>query len=439
MTPRRPLEPAGLFLVAAMLLAGLVTIPQERLQLGPVTGGGALTLLICGGAWLLWFVRPYFPPRHIPPLLPLLLFLLYAAGSMAWYEVSFKGLQNLAVTLGFFGLILLAARETRRDARLARLLHRCLDAGTLFAAAVYTASVALEGMGADDGRFVLARPFALFALAGVARQLSLWQAGRRIGLVAAGLLVGVIFLSVSRVALVAAVMLFPLAAFVRGDRKGLAVSLWAGAVGVAGLVAAVLLSDTMYERFFGYDRTLNVGGFWINGSGRSAMWDAVWASAKESPVFGKGLGSAARLIDRNFPGLGHPHNDFLRFLHDFGLVGVACWLAFVGAVAHALWGIARRRALRHDKDLPIYLAPLLALAALSASMFTDNSVTYQFVMFPLGMLLGCALGRIDAEELDRTQGELTGMLLLPPVWLEARRKPVKPVATAAAPAGVGRP
>lgn len=424
MTRRSVLEPVGWFLVAAMLLAGTVTIPQERLQLGPVTGGGALTLLVCGGAWLLWFARPYFPPRHVPLLLPLLLFVVYAAGSMLWYEVSFKGLQILAVLVGFFGLALLTARETRRDANLARLLHRCLDAGTLFAAVVYTASVALYGLGADDGRFVLARPFALFALAGVARQLSLWQAGKRAGLIAAGLLVGVIFLSVSRVALVAAVMLFPLAAIVRGDRKGLAVSVWVGALGVAGLVAAVMLSDTMYERFFGYDRTLNVGGFWINGSGRSAMWDTVWASAKQSPVFGHGLGSSARLIDQYFPGLGHPHNDFLRFLHDFGLVGVACWVAFVGAVTHALWRIARRRALRADRDLPIYLTPLLALAALSASMFTDNSVTYQFVMFPLGMLLGCALGRIDAEELDRSgDGNAATNLLLPPVVLEARRKP----------------
>lgn len=419
----RGLDPVWLFLLAAMLLAGLVTIPQ-RYSLGPVSGGGGLTILLCAGAWVLWFVRPYFPSRHVPLLLPLLLFLLYAAGSMLWYQVSFKGLQNLAVTLGFFGLALLTARETRRDGELAHKLHWCLDAATLFAALVYAAAVATQGMGADSDRFILARPFALFALAGVARQLALWQAGDRPGFVKAGLLVTLIFLSVSRVALVAALMLFPLAALIRGDGRSFRNAVGMGVLGLAALVAGVLLSDTMYDRFFGYDRTLNLGGFYINGSGRSAMWEALWVSAREAPVFGWGLASSSHLIDRHFPGLGHPHNDFLRFLHDFGIAGLACWLVFLAAVISVLSRIARRRARQADPDLPIYLTPLLALIALSASMFTDNSVSYQFVMFPAGILLGCALGRIDAEELDQPAPEGRWGGALPPVLLRARRRQV---------------
>jgi hypothetical protein len=69
----------------------------------------------------------------------------------------------------------------------------------------------------------------------------------------------------------------------------------------------------------------------------------------------------------------------------------------------ALWFlyVRARHALRspggHD-DAPQFLVPLLALLAVTASMFTDNSVGYSFVMFPLGILIGCAVGRARAHE-----------------------------------------
>jgi O-antigen ligase len=195
--------------------------------------------------------------------------------------------------------------------------------------------------------------------------------------------------------------MFPLAAACRGDWRGIARAAAIAGLGAAVLLAAIFLSDAMYERFFGYDANMTVGGVTFNSSGRTKMWEMLWASSQESVVFGKGVGSSALLIDKHFPKLGHPHNDFLRFLHDFGVIGLACWLAFLANVLFFLRRQVMSRARANDRSLPVFLTPALALVALSASMFTDNSVTYSFVMAPLGVMLGCALGRMRTSDVRR--------------------------------------
>jgi hypothetical protein len=86
-----------------------------------------------------------------------------------------KGLQVLAVMVGFFGLMLLTARQVERRPKTARELHRMLDWGTAFACLFYVAFVPGHGWGHDY--ILVARAFALFAMLGVARQLAAWRAG----------------------------------------------------------------------------------------------------------------------------------------------------------------------------------------------------------------------------------------------------------------------
>jgi hypothetical protein len=53
--------------------------------------------------------------------------------------------------------------------------------------------------------------------------------------------------------------------------------------------------------------------------------------------------------------------------------------------------------LGNREELQFHLAPLLALAGVCASLFTDNSISYIFVMAPLGMLIGCSLSRLKVQ------------------------------------------
>lgn len=390
---RRAPDVSFLFLALALLIGGTVNLPQ-MVEVGPVSGGGALSILLCGGAWLLWVARPTLRREHVPVLLPLIFFCVLAVGSMGWFVASTKGLQLLCVLAGFLGFTLLSAREVESDPRLAVRLHRVLDVATWFATATYAASLLNHGIGNEA--FVLPRPFALFALIGIARQLSIWQRGDWRGFVGAAVITAVILLSVSRVALVAALILFPVAAVVRGDAKGLA---FAGGTAILGglvLAAALALSPLIYDRFFGYDSTMQIGGVWINGSGRTAMWALLWENAQRAPVLGHGLASSSLLMDHYFVGLGHPHNDFLRFFHDFGAVGLGFWIAFHGGAMVVLFRRARAAARANSPDHAFHLVPFLSLVAVALAMFTDNSVSYSFVMMPLGILFGCSLGRSAA-------------------------------------------
>src|SRR3712207_5445699 len=102
------------FLTLVLLVSGTVTLPQA-LNLGPVSGLGGWTIFISSGAWLLWALRPYFPRELLWTLLPLVLFGIFATFSLSWGGLTVEGLQNLAVSAGFAGFVLLAARECERS------------------------------------------------------------------------------------------------------------------------------------------------------------------------------------------------------------------------------------------------------------------------------------------------------------------------------------
>jgi O-antigen ligase len=390
-----------LLLLCVMATCGAVTLPQ-LLKFGPVTGLALLSVGFCGAAWLLWLAKPWFPLDRWPILVPLLMFTVYGVGSMLWYPPTVKGLQVLAVMVGFFGLMLLTARTVEGRPRTARELHRVLDWGAIGASLFYAALVPAHGWGHD---FILvARAFALFAMFGVARNLAAWRAGDAKGFWIAAAITGAIVISVSRTAMVAAMLMFPLAALSRFDRKGLLQAVGMAAAGVAVMAAVIFSSPAMYERFFGLDASMNVGGVAINASGRTQMWALLYADGADARWFGKGVGSSSILIDRYFPALGHPHNDYLRVLYDYGVVGLACFVAFLIGLTRVLVGAFFRLSAAGEAGrarLPYVLAPLLALVGVSAGMFTDNLMSYVFVMAPFGILTGCAIGVLPQAHLAR--------------------------------------
>jgi O-antigen ligase len=108
---------------------------------------------------------------------------------------------------------------------------------------------------------------------------------------------------------------------------------------------------------------------------------------------GKGPGSANELMDDVLYRLeiGHPLNEYLRFLHDEGLVGFLLFLAGVSQLLILCWRAYRRSLVNHYPNSPFYLATFLALLAALLSMLTDNTASYIFVMGPLGVMVGTTL------------------------------------------------
>src|SRR5688572_9455711 len=234
---RRPMPDASrLLLYATILFAGLVSLPQE-ISVGSVTGLGAGSALVCGMAWMLLAMRPRLSRRHVPAMLPLILFGVFVVGSLMWSGARvMQSMQLLCILTGFVGLTLLTTREVEDDPALAPKLYLALDVATWFATAVYAFSLLRDGLGAET--IILARPYALFVLLGMARQIALWQSGDRRGLLGAAIILGVVLASISRTALAVAVLMVPLAGIVQGGKRGISLAVGSTITGVLTVVAA---------------------------------------------------------------------------------------------------------------------------------------------------------------------------------------------------------
>ena len=132
-------------------------------------------------------------------------------------------------------------------------------------------------------------------------------------------------------------------------------------------IATVFLYAPLHHRFFHGD-TAQVGGISINVTGRDTLWAANWDYFLKAPVIGHGAGAADRLTSAlpEHGGAAHPHNDYLRILVDYGIVGLVLWFfayfALLRADLAAVAGGARvgddgrahprRRRARPDRHRP---------------------------------------------------------------------------------------
>lgn len=386
------------FVLTVLFLCGLVDIP---IRLG-VAGGaisplGFLTIFYASGSWLLWLLRPRIARTMTWSLGPLMLFVVWGvASSLFWSTPTIEGIQNLLVIVAVLGLILLSAVASERTPEFAYAVGKILAIATLLALALYLAHPIMK-----FGSFNLRmgpRSFGLFALIGIAYFVARWRYGSpRSFVAAAAVLIGIV-LSLSRMALGVGILLFPLAQLKpHGVRGWLFLSAWILS-GMTVLYTAITRVQSLNERFFEGDVSLQVGGLGINAMGRTNLWGVTWDSFERSPWIGQGAGSASILISTYFPGTAsHPHQDYLRILHDYGLVGFVLWVVGFGQL---LW-LTGRSWLQADRqqsrEAHIHFSAFLALIAITLTMLTDNTVVYIFVMAPLAILVGTSMGRTSAS------------------------------------------
>ena len=148
----------------------------------------------------------------------------------------------------------------------------------------------------------------------------------------------------------------------------------------------------LHHRFFHGD-TQQVGSFSINVTGRDALWSANWGWFKEKPLIGFGAGASDRMTEA-LPGrgAGHPHNDYLRILVDYGLVGFVLWMSAYLALLRLTW--KRWQAVRGTRVYAeqIHAAAFLVLIGIGIAMIVDNPLIELARMGPLGILVGFSLG-----------------------------------------------
>jgi O-antigen ligase len=259
------------------------------------------------------------------------------------------------------------------------------------ATAVYVASILVWGAGTDEA--IGARSYGMFAVYGVGLELALWRYGRKAALFRAFLITVVIGLSESRLALGIAISLFPLSQIPRARSQR-----WVRMFAVAGV--AIVLSytafsyfDSLRDRFLKGDVSMNLGLVEINASGRTAFWRAAMESYAEEPVVGKGAGSAEELIESFFVTIKHPHNDYLRIIHDYGAIGAVLFTAAVASLLRSGFSDWRNADLRGGYRARVSCAALLAAVSFLLEMTMENTMVIVYVTAPLGLLIGAAARR----------------------------------------------
>jgi O-antigen ligase len=409
MIPARE-DPAGAFgspfplvyliLAFPMFVAAFGSLPR-KLDFGPISGMGALTVLEVGLAAAGLLACRRYPKGLLLRAMPYTGFLAWVALTTIWARPQLEGAQNALVYILFGVMVLfggtLAARNPYR-------LEHLIDRGVTWITSVALTFVALElahgGLPSDseEAWWIGPRPVAILGLVVLSRLLTRWYYGDKWPRVWIVLWMAAIVASISRAATATALGMVGVVvlAQVRFRRRRLAITLPA-AVGAVSVVLALAMTWAPFqERMFHGDAAVTVGGTGINVSGRLTMWRAILASARESPVIGKGLGSAQVVVAAAFANtpsqMTQPHNDYLRLWHDLGAIGLALYLAgtfsWMGMLGRDWYRGERSGA----EPARLEFSGFLTLFALSLIEVTDNPIVYQSVMGTAGLFVGAALG-----------------------------------------------
>lgn len=347
------------------------------LSLGGISVSGALTILTAGG---LLAVSPTLVPRWLgrprsweaqPSPWPMLLFSLVAIVALC-FNVNSAGLQNVCVYLGFIlGIAVVSDAARPEDVQF---WTRALTVSAAVVTVVFLVNHFLKLEIYGD------RSFALSAM--ICLALCVPQRESRIARYLPLLVIIAAILSLSRTATLVClgILLFIVVRAQRVHRK------WLALFTTLVVVTLPLLLYQVYapfrDRFTEGDAAVSVGGTAFNTSGRTKLWAVTYESALKSPLFGQGPGSTGELIEAHFPGTGHPHNDYLRLFHDFGLLGVSLWTL---GLLYLLWQAAHRA---RSLDRPIDWAAMLCIFGILTASITDNVIVYPFVMIPAGIVIG---------------------------------------------------
>jgi O-antigen ligase len=385
------------FLIGVIAMIGIVDL-FHLIQIGNISALALLTILEAVLAWALWFTQGR-GRRSVPPAFwPFLIFLAWVVSSLFWFRPTTLGLQNVTVWIAFAGVTMLAENVAAQLTSPPAWLGKTLELATCCACGLYIVFMFIDGLGTDI--VFHARTFALLVLFGLSWFLAGWRYGVRRCLGYSLLIVTLIALSLSRMALSAAVLQYPLArASIRSRRGWLRLALGTS-LAVSTLFILLYSVAPLRERFYLDDdvSTMNATEAESYTSGRFRYWVITLASTMDSPWIGQGAGSAASVLNRLYPWIEHPHDEYLRVFHDYGLVGLAIFVFSMWTLLRATcqnWLLAERS---RKPQARLHLTAFLVLLSFSYTILTENSLVYLFIMAPVGVIVGTSLGMRRASD-----------------------------------------
>lgn len=134
-------------------------------------------------------------------------------------------------------------------------------------------------------------------------------------------------------------------------------------------------------------------------SGRSFMWERMFAAAQEEQWTGHGSGAGETFAYEITGESAYPHNDWLLTYFDYGVLGVA---VFIGCMLLTIWDCLRKaRTCRHPETRLLLLAGASAFIPFMLMMVTDNIMVYVSYFGNLHFtMLGLAYGALRTERVS---------------------------------------
>jgi O-antigen ligase len=176
-------------------------------------------------------------------------------------------------------------------------------------------------------------------------------------------------------------------------------------VAIAGLVVVVFFAAPLGAQRIANESSTSVGA---NGEPDSSLswrlkkWSMLIPEWERSPVFGQGLGTTTTTVGApgNVYASKPPHNEYIRYLVETGVVGV---ITLLGALAILVRGLLRRRRVSGTLDAGTVNAPALALVIVLGCL-VDSMADNTLLASPTGyaaVLVIAAVLALPGTELRR--------------------------------------
>ena len=408
-TARRPL--GEVLMVGMIAISGGVDLLQQvntgvgSLQAVETLAFVVLAVLVC----ITGLTIPVGPAGRALGLLAI--FVLWTLVSFSWGTAATQGYQNTLVFVAALLFMAIAVTVIQHRGRAAyEVVSKAFWVAAVVGLGLYAAGVAIAGPGTD--KILSPRPFGLMAVVLVAWFLGAGMVRRRWAYWVVG----------------AAIVLTLRVAVALGVRRAAR----AGRAGVVRPAELPRMADR--DRRRGHrDRDRDRRGVPVRPAAppllprrhrqrrrlqperdrprRAVVGELglVQATAADRPR----RGASDRLTDAlPFHGAGHPHNDYLRILVDYGIVGFVLWITAYLALLRLTW--KRWQAVRgtHVFAEHIHAAAFLVLVGIALTMIVDNPMIELARMAPLGILVGMSLGLpspVSAEEAGAAPAPIPAM------------------------------
>lgn len=375
-----PFSAAEVFVYGIFLISAVGPLARY-IPLGPFTLSGFFSLVTPIAACLLILIKPSLKRKSVAFTIPILALALIAA---LWDFINMLSndyvFENASVVvLGF--AILIVFPSILQYTRIVQIYHLSIKR----VSPIYLLILTIVTLTFDEQPAVTQLGVLFFSFHAIN---FLNSANRQSAAIALIIFCETLLLN-SRIIVIAEFVIFSIALLPHVTRRPLwALCLFAI---MSGALITLFNSPWFLSRITGGDNALLILGNHIDTSGRLYNWGLIWESIQNNIWFGNGHSVPTSM--RNDPQWNHPHNDYLRILHQTGVFGLTLWLLFAkdvlklgNAALHNLDTCARSTAVSAERLL--IQTSLYSFLGVSIMMITDNSIVYSYVTYPMGLLLG---------------------------------------------------